>query len=56
MVGREISDLFPRRRSKLGASALEIENLMSPILIPAAAFLPTSIFRYALVKSSGSAV
>src|SRR6184192_1054152 len=27
MVGREITDLFPRRRSKLGASALEIENL-----------------------------
>src|SRR2546430_14131866 len=27
MVGREITDLFPRRRSKLGASTLEIENL-----------------------------
>ena len=27
MVGREISDLFPRRRPKLGPSALEIENL-----------------------------
>src|SRR5436309_2875060 len=27
MVGREITDLFPRRRSKVGASALEIENL-----------------------------
>jgi len=27
MVGREIRDLFPRRRSKLGASVLEIENL-----------------------------
>src|SRR6266699_872900 len=27
MVGREITDLFPRRRSKLGGSALEIENL-----------------------------
>src|SRR5437588_11287807 len=27
LVGREITDLFPRRRSKLGASTLEIENL-----------------------------
>ena len=27
MVGREISDLFPRRRSKPGPSALEVENL-----------------------------
>ncbi|HZA38448.1 MAG TPA: sugar ABC transporter ATP-binding protein [Candidatus Baltobacteraceae bacterium] len=27
MVGREISDLFPRRKSKLGPSALEVENL-----------------------------
>src|SRR2546421_1447863 len=27
MVGREITDLFPRRRSTQGASALEIENL-----------------------------
>jgi ABC-type sugar transport system ATPase subunit len=27
MVGREISDLFPRRRSKPGRSALEVENL-----------------------------
>ena len=27
MVGREISDLFPRRRPKRGPSALEIENL-----------------------------
>jgi D-xylose transport system ATP-binding protein len=27
MVGREITDLFPRRRSKLGVSALEVENL-----------------------------
>src|SRR5207237_7245168 len=27
MVGREITDLFPRRRSKLGATTLEIENL-----------------------------
>src|SRR5436190_10457875 len=26
MVGREITDLFPRRRPKLGASALEIET------------------------------
>ena len=27
MVGREISDLFPRRKSKLGPSAFEVENL-----------------------------
>ena len=27
MVGREISDLFPRRKSKPGPSALEVENL-----------------------------
>ena len=27
MVGREISDLFPRRKSKLGPLALEVENL-----------------------------
>src|SRR5204863_6590104 len=27
MVGREITDLFPRRRSNLGAPVLEIENL-----------------------------
>src|SRR2546429_2039242 len=27
MVGREITDLFPRRRSSLGTSTLEIENL-----------------------------
>jgi D-xylose transport system ATP-binding protein len=27
MIGREISDLFPRRHSKPGASALEVKNL-----------------------------
>jgi ABC-type sugar transport system ATPase subunit len=27
MVGREISDLFPRHKSKLGPSAFEVENL-----------------------------
>ncbi len=27
MVGREITDLFPRRRSKLGAPVLEVENV-----------------------------